>query len=430
MTQFRNWSGSVEFSPKRIEQPSSEAELQALIAECSKSQTPVRVVGSGHSFTKVVETEGVLVSLDNLQGILGVDDKGFAEVWGGTKLWRMNELLAQKKRGPENLGDIDRQSIAGTVSTGTHGTGATLGSVATQLRELTLVTANGQLLTCSPEQNPETFKAAQVSLGSLGVISRVKLMTLPAYKMKLVARKEVLEDLLNDLPARVSGNRHMEFFTFPYSKYVQAKYSNFTDEPAQKRGFKDYFNDVVMENLAFMLLSVISRWVPGTTKAVSQICGAAIGDATKVNWAHEAYATPRMVKFQEMEFSFPREQMADVVREIREMIEKKNVRVHFPLECRFVKGDDIWLSPAYGRDSAYIAVHMYKGMEYKPYFEAVQSIFRNHQGRPHWGKMHFMTAKELRPLYPMWDRFQEVRKQLDPKGVFMSEYLKKLFVES
>ena len=194
MTQFRNWSGAVEFSPQRVATPSSESELQSLVAECAKSKLPIRVIGSGHSFTRLIETPGVLVSLDNMQGLRGVDERGVADLWAGTKLWKMNQILFENKRAPENLGDVDRQSVAGVISTSTHGTGITLGSVSTQVREMTLVTASGELLTCSPESNPDIFKAAQVSLGALGIISRVKLMTLPTYKLKLVTKKEILED--------------------------------------------------------------------------------------------------------------------------------------------------------------------------------------------------------------------------------------------
>ena len=428
MKRYKNWSSSLKFNPQSIETPKDEAALQKLVRDCASKQTPIRVVGSGHSFTRLIETPGILISLDNLQGLIGLDsESGFAHLWGGTKLWNLNELLFEKKRSLENLGDIDRQSIAGTISTGTHGTGVTLGSVSTQLREITLVTASGDLLTCSPSDHPDVFKAAQVSLGSLGIITRLKMMTLPAYKLEFIQKHELRDEFLKKLPELIQQNRHLEFYSFPYSKYVQTKYTNFTDKPDEKRGFKDYFNDMLMENILFKILSEISKWIPGTTKAVSQLCGAAVSGAHKIHWAHQIYPMPRLVKFQEMEFSIPRDSMRDAVLEIAEMIEKKKMRVHFPIECRYVKADDLWLSPAYGRDSAYIAVHAYQGMEYREYFEAVQSIFKNHQGRPHWGKMHFLTAKELRPLYPMWDRFQEVRNQLDPKGLFMNDALKKLF---
>lgn len=434
MSEFKNWSGSVQFTPQKIETPKDEASVLSLIEQSAQSGTPMRVVGTGHSFTRLIETSGTLVSLDGLQGLIELDsENGSAHLWGGTKLWKMNQILFKHKRSPENLGDVDRQSIAGTVSTGTHGTGATLGSVSTQLEELTLATVtsagSGSLITCSQSENSEYFKAAQVSLGSLGIITRVKLKTLPKYKLKLIQKKELLEDVLRNLPDRVNQNRHFEFFTFPYSKYVQSKYMNLTEEPIQKSGIMDFLNEMVLENGAFKVLSSISKRIPGTTEIVSKICGAAVSDVNKVRFANHIYSSPRLVKFQEMEFSVPKDSMAEVVRELSVMIEKKKIRVHFPLECRFVRGDDIWLSPAYGRDSAYIAVHMYRGMPYQEYFEAAQSIFRNHQGRPHWGKMHSLGARELRDCYPMWDRFQEVRKQLDPKGLFMNDATKKLFLD-
>ncbi len=425
MKPFRNWSGSVRFTPESIAKPTSEAELCQLILEKANTGKPIRVVGTGHSFTPLIKTEGCLISLDGLQGF--VDGGTHNEVWGGTKLWKLGEILYSRNLALENLGDIDQQSIAGTVSTGTHGTGKTLGSVSTQILELTLVLSDGTLLTCSNEREPEIFKAAQVALGSLGVISRLKLKTLPAYRLKLEHKRETLAECLSLLESRGAENRHFEFYSFPYSEVVQTKLANFTEEPADEFSLGHTLNALVMENGAFKVLSEISRWVPGTTRSVARLCGAGISSSKKIGWAHRVFATPRFVKFQEMEYNVPAEKLAGVLTEIREMIVKKKIRVHFPIECRYVKGDDIWLSPAFGRDSAYLAIHSYLGMPHAEYFDAAESIFRNHGGRPHWGKMHSLKAKDLRPLYPRWDDFQNIRRRLDPRGRFLTDTMKALF---
>jgi FAD-linked oxidoreductase len=428
MKTVSNWSGSVKFKPAQIAKPVSEAEIQRLVEECGHQGRVLRTVGSGHSFSSLIETNGCLLSLDRLQGLVSLDPaSGVAELFGGTKLWAMNDLLFEKGRCLENLGDINRQSIAGTVSTGTHGTGAKFGSVSTQLEEITLVTADGSLRTIGADS--ELFKAAQVSLGAFGVITRVKLRTLPAYKLKLIQEKDTLDHCLANLSQSREQNRHFEFFYFPYTRSVQSKYVNETLEQVIPKSVGTVFNDLVMENLAFKILSEISRWVPGSTRAIARLCGAAVSGAKKIDWAHRVFSMPRLVKFQEMEFSVPRDSMADVLTELSQMIEKKKIRVHFPIECRYVKGDDIWLSPAHGRDSAYLAIHSYKGMEYREYFEAAQSIFRNHQGRPHWGKMHFLKARDLKPLYPKFENFLEVREKLDPRGTFLNQTLKNLFYD-
>jgi len=423
-----NWSGSVRFQPKEVLYPRDEWELREFVLMAYQGHRKLRVIGTGHSFSRLIETPDVLISLDRMQGISDFDEvTGDATIFGGTKLWRMNELLFEKNRCLENLGDINRQSIAGTISTGTHGTGRGLGTISTQAREITLVTARGKLIRCSNDENPDLFAAARVSLGALGVISKVKLKTLPAYRLKYIQKRISVAEVLADLDRASNGHRHFEFFCFPYSPWVQAKYADETEEAISKNTLGSKFNAIVMENILFKILSEISRWVPGMTMGVAKLCGAAVGGGEKTNWAHEVFSTPRWVKFQEMEYSVPAEAMKDVLTALRKMIERKRMRVHFPIECRYVKGDDAWLSPAYGRDSAYLAIHAYKGMPYEEYFRAAESIFRNHGGRPHWGKMHFLSARELRPLYPKWDDFQDIRKKMDPRGVFMNSTLERLF---
>jgi FAD-linked oxidoreductase len=424
-----NWSGSVQFKPKKILYPRDEGDLREMIINSAADGHQIRVVGTGHSFMPLIETRDVLISLDQMQGISHFDEaSGDATLLAGTKLWKMNELLFEKNRCLENLGDINRQSIAGTISTGTHGTGKRFGTIATQVKELTLITANGSPHRCSETENPELFKAAQVSLGALGVISKVKLRTLPAYKLHFVQKKVHLDDLLRNLDQTAEKHRHFEFFGFPNSKWVAAKYVDETQAPLSTNKLSTMIDAILMENILFKILSEISRWIPGMTKPIAQLCASATSGASRVNWAHEVFSTPRWVKFQEMEYNVPATAMKDVLTELMQMIERKNIRVHFPIECRYVKGDDIWMSPAYGRDSAYLAIHQYKGMDYEDYFKAAERIFLNHGGRPHWGKRHFLSAKELKPLYPKWDEFQRTREHLDPKGMFLSPALRRLFI--
>lgn len=425
---YRNWSSSVVFRPAEILLPNSEAEVRDIVLRCVAEGKRLRVVGSAHSFTALIETEQVLVSLDNLQGLIQADKEALtAEVWAGTKLKALGEILHKEGMGMENLGDIDVQSIAGALSTGTHGTGVDFGTLATQLLEVTFVAASGEIITCSETLNPEYFQAARISLGALGVITRLKLRLKPAYKLKYASKKQKLREVLDQLDAYKSRNRNFEFYWFPFTDTVQTKEMNLTDEAAKPGGIGQWFNDIFMENGVFWLLSKISRFIPGTSKAVSRISAWGISTGTSVAWSHQVFATPRYVRFQEMEYNLPQEHFRDALLEIQALIDEKQFRVHFPLECRFVAADDIWISPAYGRKSAYIAVHMYKGMKYKEYFDAIEAVLKKYDGRPHWGKMHNMTAEECAERYPKWQDFQRVRQQLDPKGMFMNPYLERLF---
>jgi FAD-linked oxidoreductase len=427
---WSNWSGSVQCTPKEIQKPASQEELQTIIRNCVEQKSTIRMVGSGHSFTGLVGTQGTIISLDLLQGLENVDaESKVATVLAGTKLKSLGELLLSNNLAQKNLGDIDVQSIAGAASTGTHGTGVTLGSVSTQILEITLITAKGEILVCSENQNKDIFKAAQVSLGTLGIITKIKLQLVPAYKLKYVKGKTRLDDCLNNLEKYKNENRNFEFYWFPHTNTIQTKTLNITDEEPMKSSFMKYFNDMVLENGAFKVLSELCRMFPSLCKRVSKISAAAVSTGVDINYSTKIYATPRLVKFQEMEYNLPAEKAVEALNEMRECINAANFKVHFPIEVRFVKADDMYLSPAYQRDSVYIAVHMYKGMEYKTYFDAMEDIFKKHNGRPHWGKMHTRTAKELSQLYPMWNKFQEIRNQLDPNGLFMNDYLKKLMVE-
>jgi len=426
--RWQNWSGSVQGTPRQIARPTSIDELVRSIGTYGREGRYVRIVGSGHSFTPLVQTDDVLMTLDGLQGIESIDsERGTVTALAGTSLKRLGEELFARGLAQENLGDINVQSIAGAISTGTHGTGGSFGSLSTQVTGLTLVTASGELLECSPEHNPDIFKAAQVSLGALGVIAKVTLRVVPAKRLHFQGRREKLAECLDNLERYKQENTHFEFFWFPYTELVQAKFLNETSEPPSKITLWGNFNKIVLENGVFWLISESCRRVPKFSKTACKIAGQSIASVDEVNYSHLIYSTPRMVRFNEMEYNIPAEHARAVMQEIEECINRYQFEVNFPLEFRFVLADDIWLSPAYQRESAYIAVHMYRGMPYQSYFQHIEEIFKRYQGRPHWGKMHTRTAQELAALYPRWLDFQRIRAQLDPQGMFLNDYLRKLF---
>ncbi len=427
--RWRNWAGNVRFEPARVEYPTSEAELGSLLRTARRAGSPVRVVGNSHSFSRLIETTGTLVSLEKMQGLIELDPStGDATLWGGTLLRTLGALLHDKGVGLETMGDVDAQTIAGAIGTGTHGTGGAFGIMATLVQGLTLVLANGEVVECSDEKNPEVFRAARLSLGALGVITRVRLRTVPSFRLAFIQRKTSLRDCLDGVDAHVRDHRHFEFYYFPWTDTVQCKFLDVTEEAAEESSIGTYLNDVVLENGALKIVSEVSRLVPGTTASVSKFCAWAVPkELRKTGWSHRIFTTPRLVRFYEMEYAIPRESLADCLLEIADSVRRENHRVHFPIECRFVKEDDICLSPAYGRPSAYLAVHMYEGMDHRRYFDAVEAIFRKFRGRPHWGKMHTLTSAALADLYPQWQGFHEVRRELDPEGLFATPYTRSLF---
>ncbi len=425
--KWQNWSGIVKCQPQKIKYPKSEKELQKVVQKCIKKGQRLRVCGTGHSWNPLCETDEVMISLDEYQGLEHIDEeKKQATVFAGTKLHLLGKLLFEYGLGMKNMGDIDEQSIAGAVSTGTHGTGMELGSLSTQVVGLTLITGTGDIVECSETENRELFKAAQVSLGMLGVISKVTLQCDPAYKLKLHVDKEPITSVFSNLERYNQDNRNFEFYWFPYTDYVQTKFSNITQEPAQDTGRMAYMTDMVLENGLFGVMSAATRVIPKFSNPLARFSAWAVSTSDKVNWSHKVYTMPRLVKFNEMEYNVPLDRFQEVFEEIRACIDREQFNVHFPLENRFSPADDIYLSSAYGRESAYISCHVYKGKPYQKYFKALENIFRKYDGRPHWAKLHTLTANELADIYPKWEEFRTIRQQCDPNGVFLNGYLREL----
>ena len=403
--------------------PADLNELVDVVKDANGGGRRIRVVGAGHSFTRLVETNDTLVSLDRIAGVVSADAASHrATVWAGTRLKDLGANLFDFGLAQENLGDIDEQSIAGAISTGTHGTGVNVGSIATQVEELTMITGAGDVIHCSEESNADIFKAAQVSFGALGIIAQVTLRLSHTYRLRRESRRAMLNDCLENLEQLKRANRNYEFFWFPYSEFCQSKTLNVTsDTPTPVNKF-----NLMMENRVFHMLSECCRIFPRLSSSISRLSGRLIPTVSEVNYSHRIFPTPRLVRFQEMEYNVPTEEFIDALLEIRDCIKRRRFAVHFPVECRFVRADNIWLSPASGRDSAYLAVHMYQGMPHREFFDAIEPILQRHKGRPHWGKMHTMTAEQLSALYPCWDDFCRLRAELDPKGVFLNQYLEEM----
>lgn len=425
--RWHNWSSSVKSAPKALVKPASLEELAQLVGAYAREGRKVRVVGAGHSFTPLVQTNDVLMSLDNMQGIESLDlENSRVTIWGGTKLHKLGDELLARGVAQENLGDIDVQSIAGAISTGTHGTGIHFGTIATQVTGLTLITGTGEILECSEEKNPDIFKAAQTSFGTLGIIAKVTLRVVPAKRLHYKGHRERLSSVLANLERYKQENSHFEFFWFPNTDWVQAKFINETDEPATKTNFLSTLNKIVLENWVYWVISETCRLAPAFSATASKISAAGVASIDEIDYSHRLFATPRMVRFQEMEYNLPAEHLPAVLEQVRATIKEHKINVHFPVECRFVQDDDIWLSPAYQRDSAYIAIHMYKGMPYTAYFRHAEAIYQNYQGRPHWGKMHTLDHRKFAQLYPHWQDFLRIRQQLDPQGIFLNDYLREM----
>ena len=426
---MKNWGKNITWHPTNLYQPKSEQEIQVIVHQALNDNKNIRLLGTGHSFTAVCATDNILISLDNYQGLISVDkEKCQATVKAGTKLNLLGELLDAQGMAMENLGDIDVQSIAGTISTSTHGTGKEFGTISTQVIGLKLINGRGEIIECSKNNNKSLFKAAQVSLGVLGVITEVTLQCVPAYRLKVENRKEKLADVLATFHERNSANRNFEYYWIPYTDTVWTKTSNVVDvQESDRVGFMNYWTEYVLENYVFKAFCEFATVFPSQNELVSKITAGSISDVSKVHSSHKIYATQRLVRFKEMEYNLPLDAYDDVIKDVIRVVNTKKYNIHFPVENRVVKGDDIMMSPASGRDSAYVACHVYYKKDHKPYFDALEEVFRAYGGRPHWGKMNSLKAKDVVELYPEFETFMKHRAEQDPDDIFMSPYMKTLF---
>jgi L-gulonolactone oxidase len=425
---WRNWAGDELCRPVELRRPSSTRELSQAIEHAAERGLRVRAAGAGHSFSDIACSDGLLLRLDRFNDVLDVDSaSGLVRAQAGISIGELSRRLDAHGLAMENLGDIDVQSIAGAISTATHGTGARLRNIAAQVVELTLVLADGSTLVCSRERDAELFRAARVGLGALGVVAEVTLQCVPAFTLHGIDAPAPLAETLERFEQLALGNDHFEFFVFPYADVALTRTNNRTERAPQPRGrLNAYANDVLLTNHAFELFCRAGRRLPGLIPQINRLVTRLAGRSERVERSAAIFASPRLVRFTEMEYALPRERTPEAVARVMEMIEQRGLAVPFPIEVRTVAADDALLSTAAERDSGYVAVHMFEGMQWQPYFRAVEAIMDELGGRPHWGKRHFQTAATLRARYPEWDRFLAVRARLDPDGRFANAWTERV----
>ncbi len=430
--EWRNWAGDQACRPAAVEHPATAAEVAGAIERARVAGRVVRVAGAGHSFTDAALTDGTLLRLDRMRRVLEVDSaSGLARVEAGISLNELSEALWAHGLALENLGDIDVQSIAGATATGTHGTGSRLQNLSAGLRELELVTGDGSVVRVSADADPDAWRAARVSVGALGVVTAVTLQAVPAFTLEGVDATAPLEEVLGRVDELADGAEHFEFYVFPHSRLALTRTNRRVDRaPEPPSRARAWLDDVLLRNHVFELACAAGRRAPRLIPSLNRLLARASGTTRRVDRSYRIFASPRLVRFTEMEYALPRERAAEAVRAVLDVASRRGFAVPFPIEVRFVAPDDAFLSPAGGRATCYIAVHMYRGMEWEPYFRAVEEVMNGFEGRPHWGKRHFQTAETLAPRYPEWERFQAVRRRLDPEGAFENGYVRRVLGES
>ena len=389
MATWSNWEGSVRCEPREIARPTREAEVVEALARARARGWRVRVCGSGHSFTPLVATDGMLLDLSGLDGIARLEpEEERAWVRAGTTLHALGEPLLAAGLALRNLGDIDVQAVGGAVATGTHGTGRTLPSLSAQVSGLRILRADGSLEVVRQEDRPEELDAARVALGALGVVTAVRFALAPAHRLHERVERLATDELLADLDERIARHRHFEFFWYPTRDRVEAKHLDPTDAP----------EDELPERRG-----------------------------ERIGWSARVLPSVREDRFVEMEYSVPAEAGRACFDEVRARMRARHPEVAWPVEYRTLRADEGWLSTAHHRETVTLSLHQGSGLPHRAFFEDLEPVFLAHGGRPHWGKLHGLGADALAERYPRFTDFLELRERWDPSDTFVNEHLASLF---
>ncbi|GAA1865086.1 D-arabinono-1,4-lactone oxidase [Pseudonocardia ailaonensis] len=415
---WANWAGNQRTDPRRTVVARDAGEVAEAVKAAARDGLRVKALGTGHSFTGIAVADDVAVRPPAAPVI--TLDGALATVPAGLPLHRLNELLWERGRALPNLGDIDAQTIAGAISTGTHGTGAGFHGIASQVRALEMVLADGTLLRCSADENPEILRAARVGLGALGILTSLTLETVPAFRLHAVERAVPLAQAFELL----DGAEHAEFYWFPHTEVAATKRNDRTHAAGPVRGrAAEWIGDDLLGNGAFGLACRLGARLPGAVPGLNRLMAAQMAAAEYVDRSYRVFCSPRRVRFLEMEYAVPREALPEAFAGLRAAVDRHGRAVTFPVEVRVTGADDIPLSTASGRDTAYLAVHVFRGRPHEAYFGAVEAVMTALGGRPHWGKLHTRTAAQLREVYPGFEEFVALRDRLDPEGRFRNAYL-------
>ncbi|RLV49235.1 FAD-binding protein [Nocardioides mangrovicus] len=423
---WSNWSGTVVARPRRVLAPRDAAEVAAAIVGAREEGLAVRMVGSGHSFTAVAATDGVMLRPDLLRGITAVDREAMTvTALAGTGLRELNLTLTRLGLSLHNMGDIDAQTLAGAVSTGTHGTGGRTAGLAAQVVAMELVTGDGSVLRVDAESQPELFAVARVGLGALGVLTSLTLAVEERFTLHAHEAPMRWDRALATFAEEVAAHDYYEMYWFPHTDRLSVKRNDRVPEErsAPLPRWRRLLEDELMANSLFGGVQRLGDAAPGLVPPLAKVSAQALGERRYADVAHRVFTSPRRVRFKEMEYAVPAEAGMSALAELRRLVEARGWRISFPVEVRYAPADDVALSTAVGRDTVYLACHVNHRTDHTAYFTEVEQVLRAHDGRPHWGKMHTRTAADLAPAYPAWDDVAAWRDKLDPERVFGNDYL-------
>lgn len=424
---WQNWARTVQARPVRVERPTSAAEAAAVLTAAANDGVRVKPVGAGHSFTPIAATDGVQVRLDGLRGLVALDaEQNTVTVGAGTRLHELNALLSGHGYGLTNMGDIAVQTVAGAIATGTHGSGRASASLSEQVVALEIALPDGSVRRVSETDqgdDGDLFRAAQLGLGALGIVTSVTFRVEPAFTLRSSVERTTL-DAVCERFTDLEAEDHCDLYWLPFTNTVQLTVNRRTGEPAAPpHPVAAWWSGDVVENAGLALVQRVTRAAPKTTPAVNAVAARLIGGRTFVDAAPRVFTSTRRVRFHEMEYALPRHAAAGALHALRDLTARGPWRVAFPVEIRLAPADDVWLSPAHGRDTVYVATHAYPRTDYRGWFAAVENLWLEYGGRPHWGKLHTRDSGYLRDQYQRMGSFRAVRDRVDPQRIMANEYL-------
>jgi len=426
---WRNWAGNQQATAQRVVTPRTADEVAAAVQRAADEGRTVRMTGTGHSFTGAALTEGVRLAPEGLTAIRSIDTAtGLVTAEAGLPLRRLNEVLDQHGLALANMGDIQEQTLAGATQTGTHGTGRDAAGLVSQIAALEMVLADGSLVTCSRDSRPDLFDAARAGLGALGVVTAITWQTVPAFLLQAQEAPMRWSEVLSRLDELAAGNEHFEFYWFPHTEGCLTKCNNRVPGPARPLSrFKGWLDDEFLSNQVFEVANRVTHRFPGAVRTINGISAKALGGRTFTDASYKVFTSPRKVRFKEQEYALPRAELKGALGELKALFDRRDWRISFPIEVRLLPQEDAWLSMAYGRDTAFIAVHVYHREPHEEYFRGVEELMTSIGGRPHWGKMHTRDAAYLETVYPKFGDFLALRDELDPDRRFANPYTTQVF---
>ena len=428
MSTWTNWSRLATAHPAQVMTPRDAEEVVDAVVAARRQRLTVKMPGTGHSFTGIACPEGLELNPAALSGIVSVDREAMTvTALAGTPLHVLNAGLETLGLSLHNMGDIAEQTVAGAISTGTHGTGGLVASLSAQVAGLEMVTGEGALLRATGDDHADVLAAARVGLGALGVITAVTFRVEPLFTLEAHEAPLGWDEALASFDELVADNHHFEMYWFPHTDRMLTKRNNRTVDDAEPLSrTRAWLDDELLSNTVFGWVNAVGNRVPALIPGLNGVAARALSERTYSDVPHRVFTSPRRVVFREMEYAVPREAGLDALREVRRLVEASGWRISFPVEVRVAPADDIPLSAASGRDTVYLAFHVNQRTDHTAYFEAVEQLLRGYDGRPHWGKLHTRSAADLEPAYPRWAEFQALRDRLDPERLFTNDYLRRV----